>query len=84
MTKICNFTQDKKYTPQYKCVLRCCANCIRIGTPSLKFVSANCNMCLTILFHIYRFLSHYMVHGIIPFEEKTCSTMSEGSTRENI
>ena len=65
--------------PHWKCVLCYCYKCPSIFIPIQEANKYKINQCPTIRFRVYRHVSHFTVHGIHAYKERTtcslCSTI---------
>ena len=62
VSKMCPCTSEHHGIPHWKCVLRCCDNFPIIVLPSQKENKDTTNMCPTLIFHVYRNVSHCNIH----------------------
>ena len=67
---MCTYPQSDHALPQWKCVLRCCADCLCINIPDQETNKNNEEATPSIRFHIYHIIERCTTHGRIPLKDK--------------
>ena len=66
---MCTYPQSDNALPQWKCVLRCCAECTHINLTDQER-KKTCRKTPSIRFHIYYIIGRFTAHGRIPLKDK--------------
>ena len=67
--------------PHWKCVLRCCADCICINIPDQETTEKHDETTPTIRFHIYHIIGSCAIHGRLSLKDKNnCSMCKQESS----
>ena len=74
---MCTYPQSEHALPDWKCVLRCCADCPCINIPDQKTTKNHDETTPSIRFHIYHIVGRCTAHGRIPLKDKKMCYMCE-------
>ena len=67
---MCANSQSNHALPQWKCVLRCCAQCHSINIPDQETYDNHLNPSTSISFHIYHLIARCTNHSRLPLSNK--------------
>ena len=67
---MCTYPESDHALPHWKCVLRCCANCLCINLPDQETDNQNSRTIPSIRFHSYHTIARCTDHGRIPLKDK--------------
>ena len=62
---MCTYPQSVHALPHWKCVLRCCANCLCINFTDQETTKKHDETTPSIRFHIYHIIGRCTSHGIV-------------------
>ena len=67
---MCAYPKYDNELPNWKCVLKCCADCTCINIPEQEIDNQNSDTTPSISFHIYHIIAHCTAHGRIPLKDR--------------
>ena len=75
---ICAYPQSDHTLPQWKCVLRCCSECLCINISDQETDKHYSETTPSIRFYIYHIIAHCNAHSRIPLKDKKiCPTCKQ-------
>ena len=75
MAKMCTYPPSQHELPHWKCVLRCCEDCLCIDIPSQESDDNHSQTSPEINFHVYKMVSRCTVNGRRPPEKNICCVL---------
>ena len=81
---MCEYPKSDHALTHWKCVLKCCAECLRINLPDQETDNQNSDTTRSIRFHIYYLIARCKKHGRLPLTDKKscCECQQDTASRQ--